>query len=74
MIWRSWHKSLAPAVSLLRQCRFCDLSDNLPAYSTAAPDMPANPNYTWGYGIIDAAAAVKASKLDTGTAVTVVEF
>ena len=36
--------------------------------------MPANPNYTWGYGILDAAAAVKASQPSAGTPVTVVEF
>ncbi len=47
---------------------------NLPTYNPATPNMPANPNYTWGYGILDAAAAVKASQSVTGTAVTVVEF
>jgi hypothetical protein len=49
-------------------------STNLPVYNAATPDMPANPNYTWGYGILDAAAAVKASQPSAGTPVTVVEF
>ena len=49
-------------------------STNLPDFNAATPDMPANPNYTWGYGILDAAAAVKASQPSTGTPVTVVEF
>jgi hypothetical protein len=49
-------------------------STNLPTFNAATPDMPANPNYTWGYGILDAAAAVKASQPSAGTPVTVVEF
>ena len=49
-------------------------STNLPAFNPAAPDNPANPNYTWGYGILDAAAAVKASQPATGAAVDAVEF
>ena len=49
-------------------------STSLPVYNAATPDMPANPNYTWGYGILDAAAAVKASQPSAGTPVTVVEF
>ena len=47
---------------------------NLPVYNAATQDNPANPNFTWGYGILDAAAAVKASQPSTGTPVTVVEF
>jgi len=48
---------------------------NLPVYNAATQDNPANPNFTWGYGILDAAAAVKASGPSTpGTPVTVVEF
>ncbi len=48
---------------------------NLPVYSAATQDNPANPNYTWGYGILDAAAAVKASSsTPPGAPVTVVEF
>ena len=49
-------------------------STNLPAFNPAAPDVPPNPNYTWGYGILDAAAAVKASQPSTGTPVTAIEF
>ena len=49
-------------------------STNLPTFNAATPDMPASPNYTWGYGILDAAAAVKASQPSAGTPVTVVEF
>ena len=49
-------------------------STNLPVFNAGTPDMPANPNYTWGYGILDAAAAVKASQPSAGTPVTVVEF
>jgi hypothetical protein len=49
-------------------------STNLPTFNAATPDMPASPNYTWGYGILDAAAAVKASQPTAGTPVTVVEF
>ena len=49
-------------------------STNLPTFNAASPDMPATPNYTWGYGILDAAAAVKASQPSAGTPVTVVEF
>ncbi|MCC7216515.1 MAG: S8 family serine peptidase [Burkholderiales bacterium] len=49
-------------------------STNLPAFNPATPDMPASPNYTWGYGILDAAAAVRASQPAAGTPVTVVEF
>jgi hypothetical protein len=37
-------------------------STSLPVFDAATPDMPANPNYTWGYGILDAAAAVKATQ------------
>ncbi len=48
---------------------------NLPVFNAATQDNPANPNFTWGYGILDAAAAVKASSPTTpGTPVTVVEF
>ncbi len=47
----------------------------LPVYNAATQDNPANPNFTWGYGILDAAAAVRASGPSTpGTPVTVVEF
>ena len=49
-------------------------STGLPAFDAATPDMPANPNYTWGYGILDAAAAVRASQPSTGTAVDAIEF
>jgi subtilisin family serine protease len=49
-------------------------STNLPTYDDSNPDLPATPNYTWGYGILDAAAAVKASQPSTGAPVTVVEF
>ncbi len=49
-------------------------STNLPVFDPASPDNPANPNYTWGYGILDAAAAVKASQPSTGTAVDAIEF
>ncbi len=49
-------------------------STSLPAFDPASPDNPANPNYTWGYGILDAAAAVKASQPSTGTAVDAIEF
>ena len=47
---------------------------NLPTFNAATPDMPANPNYGWGYGVMDAAAAVRASQPAAGTPVTVVEF
>ncbi|MEP7327770.1 MAG: S8 family serine peptidase [Betaproteobacteria bacterium] len=49
-------------------------STNLPTFNAATPDMPANPNYAWGYGILDAAAAVRSLQPVTGTPVTVVEF
>ncbi len=49
-------------------------STNLPVFNPAAPDNPPNPNYTWGYGILDAAAAVKASQAAPGTAVAAIEF
>lgn len=49
-------------------------STNLPAFDGNSPDMPANPNYAWGYGILDAAAAVRSLQPSTGTPVTVVEF
>jgi subtilisin family serine protease len=48
-------------------------STNLPVFNAATPDMPANPNYAWGYGILDAAAAVRASQ-SAGAPVAVVEF
>ncbi|MEO8751721.1 MAG: S8 family serine peptidase [Casimicrobiaceae bacterium] len=48
-------------------------STNLPTFNAATPDMPANPNYTWGYGIMDAAAAVR-SLQPAGTPVNVIEF
>jgi subtilisin family serine protease len=41
---------------------------NLPLFDAATPDMPANPNYTWGYGVLDAAKAVAATAPpNTGT-------
>ena len=48
-------------------------STNLPAFNAGTPDMPANPNYTWGYGILDASAAVR-SLQPAGSPVTVIEF
>ena len=45
----------------------------LPTFNAATPDMPANPNYGWGYGIMDVAAAVR-SLAAPGTPVSVVEF
>ena len=48
-------------------------STNLPTYDAAAPDTPANPNYTWGYGILDAAAAVR-SLQPAGTPINVIEY
>ena len=48
-------------------------STNLPTFNAATPDMPANPNYAWGYGIMDTAAAVRASQ-PAGSAVNVIEF
>ena len=49
-------------------------STSLPTFDANSPDMPANPNYAWGYGILDAAAAVRSLQPSTGTPVTVVEF
>ncbi len=49
-------------------------STSLPTFNAATPDMPAGPNYTWGYGILDAAAAVKASQPSAGTPVSAIEF
>ncbi len=49
-------------------------STNLPTYDGSSPDMPTTPNYTWGYGILDAAAAVKASPPSTGAPVIAIEF
>ena len=46
---------------------------NLPTYNAATPDTPANPNYAWGYGILDAAAAVR-SLQPAGTPVNVIEY
>ena len=48
-------------------------STNLPTFDAAHPDMPANPNYAWGYGILDAAAAVR-SLQPVGAPVSVIEF
>jgi subtilisin family serine protease len=48
-------------------------STNLPTYDAATPDMPANPNYAWGYGILDAAAAVR-SLQPVGTPINVIEY
>ncbi|MCC6194686.1 MAG: S8 family serine peptidase [Burkholderiales bacterium] len=46
---------------------------SLPTFDAATPDMPANPNYAWGYGILDAAAAVR-SLQPAGSPVSVVEY
>ncbi|MFO1306265.1 MAG: S8 family serine peptidase [Burkholderiales bacterium] len=46
---------------------------NLPTYNASTPDTPANPNYAWGYGILDAAAAVR-SLQPAGTPVSVIEY
>jgi subtilisin family serine protease len=48
-------------------------STNLPTYVAATPDTPANPNYAWGYGILDAAAAVR-SLQPAGTPLNVIEY
>jgi len=48
-------------------------STALPTFDAATPDMPSNPNYAWGYGILDAAAAVR-SLQPPGTPLSVVEF
>lgn len=48
-------------------------STNLPSYNAATPDTPANPNYAWGYGILDAAAAVR-SLQPAGTPLNVIEY
>jgi minor extracellular serine protease Vpr len=48
-------------------------STSLPAFNAASPDMPANPNYAWGYGILDAAAAVR-SLQPVGTPISVIEY
>jgi len=48
-------------------------STNLPTFDAASPDVPATPNYTWGYGIMDAAAAVR-SLQPAGSPVSVIEF
>lgn len=45
----------------------------LPTYNAASPNMPAAPNYAWGYGILDAAAAVR-SLQPVGTPVPVIEY
>lgn len=49
-------------------------STNLPTFNAATPDTPANPNYAWGYGILDAAAAVRSLRPATGTPVSAFEF
>ena len=49
-------------------------STNLPTFDANSPDMPANPNYAWGYGILDAAAAVRSLQPAGGATVNVVEF
>ncbi len=46
---------------------------NLPTFDANSPDMPANPNYAWGYGILDAAAAVR-SLQPAGAPVSAIEF
>ncbi|MFO1315275.1 MAG: S8 family serine peptidase [Burkholderiales bacterium] len=48
-------------------------STNLPTFDANSPDMPANPNYAWGYGILDAAAAVR-SLQPAGAPVSAIEF
>lgn len=48
-------------------------STGLPTYDPASPDMPATPNFAWGYGILDAAAAVR-SLQPAGTPVSVIEY
>ena len=46
---------------------------NLPTFDAAHPDTPGTPNYAWGYGILDAAAAVR-SLQPAGSPVNVIEF
>ncbi len=41
-------------------------ASGLATYSAASPSMPPNPNYTFGYGILDAQAAVNAIQTSSG--------
>ncbi len=48
---------------LFKNVQTNSFTTSLPTFNAATPDVPAAPNYRWGYGILDAKAAVDAIAL-----------